>query len=170
MSYRRPFVMGANTTEAVPAAPPSAAPVGIKGWLILPTIGTFTLPIYLTVAFFNLLPTYEKLWAGRAVLSSGLLNFIVIEFIFNLAFIVGWIAAIFLLLSKSRHYPTAYIALTAGMVIFLAADMLISAGPFGHPPDQADVMSLVRAAMIAVIWCPYMLLSQRVRNTFVAKA
>ncbi|MGZ5989925.1 MAG: DUF2569 domain-containing protein [Rhizomicrobium sp.] len=170
MSYRRPFVMVGEHDGAVPATPQPAVPVGIRGWLILPAIGTFMSPIYLTVALFNLLPTYEKLWTGRAVLSSSLRNFIVIEFIFNLAFIVGWIAAIFLLLSKSRHYPTAYIALTAGMVVFLAADMLISAGPFDHPPDQADVMSLVRAAMIAMIWCPYMLLSQRVRNTFVAKA
>ena len=57
-----------------------------------------------------------------------------------------------------------------GMVVFLTTDMLVSAGPYNHPPDQQDVMALVRTAIAAAIWCPYMLVSQRVKNTFVPKA
>ena len=92
-------------TETASAAPQPVIPAGIKGWLILPAIGTFLSPIYLTISFFNLLPTLDKVWAGRAALSSGLLAFIVIESLCNVAFIFGWIAAIFLLVAKSPHYP-----------------------------------------------------------------
>ena len=55
-------------------------------------------------------------------------------------------------------------------VIFLAADMIISAGAYNHQPDQSDILSLARTAVVAAIWCPYMLLSKRVKNTFVTKA
>ena len=157
-------------TETASAAPQPVIPAGIKGWLILPAIGTFLSPIYLTISFFNLLPTLDKVWAGRAALPSGLLAFIVIESLCNVAFIFGWIAAIFLLVAQSPHYPKAYIALMVGMVVFLTTDMLVSAGPYNHPPDQQDVMALVRTAIAAAIWCPYMLVSQRVKNTFVPKA
>jgi Protein of unknown function (DUF2569) len=162
--------MGAIMTETVSAAPQQAIPVGIKGWLILPAIGTVVSPVYLVIAIFGMQPTLEKVWAARSALSTGLLTFVAVEFVLNIAFVLGWIAAIFLLISKSPYYPKAYIVLMVGMVIFLAADMIISAGAYNHQPDQSDLLSLARTAVVAAIWCPYMLLSKRAKNTFVTKA
>ena len=79
----------------------------------------------------------------------------------SIAFVLGWIAAIFLLISKSPYYPKAYIVLMVGMVIFLAADMIISAGLTIISPINPISYRWRVAAVIAAIWCPYMLLSKR---------
>ncbi len=152
-------------TEA--AAVQQAEPVGIRGWLILPVIGTVLSPIYLSISVAKMVPTLEKIWAAKAALSAGLLAFVAIETVVNVAFIVGWLTAILLLTLKSPSYPKAYVALMGGMVVFLLADMIISAGAYNHQPGQDDLMSLGRTILVAVIWVPYMLLSRRVRNTFV---
>jgi hypothetical protein len=154
-------------TEAATAPQPESTPVGIKGWLILPAIGTVLSPIYLSIAVFKLAPSLEKIWAAKASLSTGLLAFVAVETVLNIAFIVGWLAAILLLTLKSRYYPKAYVVLMCGMVTFLLVDMVISAGAYNHQPDQEDLMSLARTIFVAAIWVPYMLLSKRVKNTFV---
>jgi hypothetical protein len=154
-------------TETTAAAQP-AEPVGIRGWLILPAIGTVLSPIYLTISFIKLVPTLEKVWAARAVLSSGLFTFVVVETVFNVAFILGWLAAILLLALKSPYYPKAYVALMGGMVVFLLVDMIVSAGGYNHQPGQDELLSLGRTILVAAIWIPYMMLSKRIKNTFVA--
>jgi hypothetical protein len=154
-------------TETTAAAQP-AEPVGIKGWLILPAIGTILSPIYLTISFFKLVPTLENVWAARAGLSAGLFVFVIVETAFNVAFILGWLGAIMLLVLKSPHYPKAYVALMGGMVVFLVVDMVISAGGYNHQPEQDELIALGRTILVAAIWIPYMMMSKRVKNTFVA--
>jgi hypothetical protein len=148
------------------AAPQPAIPSGIKGWLILPAIGTFLSPIYLSISVIKMVPSLEKVWAAKSALSTGLLAFVAVETALNVAFIVGWVVAIVLLINKSPHYPKAYIALMGGMVVFLAADMIISAGAYNQRPGQEEFMTLARTVLVAAIWCPYMLFSKRVKNTF----
>jgi hypothetical protein len=154
-------------TEATAAAQP-AEPVGIRGWLILPAIGTVLSPIYLTVSILKLAPTLENVWAARGALSSGLFIFVIVETAFNVAFILGWLAAILLLTLKSPYYPKAYVALMGGMVVFLLVDMVVSAGAYNHQAAQDELISLGRTIFVAAVWIPYMMLSKRVKNTFVA--
>jgi hypothetical protein len=154
-------------TEAVTTAQ-AAEPVGIKGWLILPAIGTILSPIYLTLSFIKLVPTLENVWAARAGLSAGLFVFVIVETVFNVVFILGWLAAVVLLVLKSPYYPKAYVALMGGMVVFLVVDMIVSSGGYNHQPEYDEIIALVRTILVAGIWMPYMLLSKRVKNTFVA--
>jgi hypothetical protein len=159
--------MGAIMTEVTAAAQP-AEPVGIRGWLILPAIGTVLSPIYLFIAFSKLVPTLENVWAARSALSTGLYIFVIVETALNIAFILGWLMAILLLALKSPFYPKAYVALMGGMVVFLLVDMVVSAGGYNHQPGQDELISLGRTILVAAIWIPYMMLSKRVKNTFVA--
>jgi hypothetical protein len=154
-------------TETTVAAQ-AAEPVGIKGWLILPAIGTVLSPIYLIISFSKLVPTLEKVWAARAALSTGLFVFVIVETLFNVAFILGWLGAILLLALKSPYYPKTYVALMGGMVVFLLVDMIVSAGGYNHQPGQDELISLGRTILVAAIWIPYMMLSKRVKNTFLA--
>ena len=127
--------MGVIMTEAVSAAPQQAIPVGIKGWLILPAIGTILSPIYLSISVFKMVPTLEKIWAAKATLSTGLLAFVAVETVLNIAFIVGWLAAVLLLTQKSRYYPKTYVVLMCGMVVFLLIEMIVSASAYNHQHD-----------------------------------
>jgi Protein of unknown function (DUF2569) len=154
-------------TEAATAPQPESIPVGIKGWLILPAIGTVLSPIYLSISEIKMAPTLEQVWAAKSAISTGLLAFVAAETFLNIVFIVGWLVAILLLALKSRYYPKAYVILMCGMVAFLMVDMVISAGAYNHQPDQDDLVSLGRTVLVAAIWVPYMLLSKRVKNTFV---
>jgi hypothetical protein len=154
-------------TEAATTAQ-AAEPVGIRGWLILPAIGTVLSPIYLFISFSKLVPTLENVWAARAALSIGLFVFVIVETAMNIVFILGWLAAILLLVLKSPYYPKVYVALMGGMVVFLLVDMIVSAGGYNHQPSQDELISLGRTILVAAIWIPYMMLSKRVKNTFVA--
>jgi hypothetical protein len=154
-------------TEAATTPQQESNPVGIKGWLILPAIGTILSPIYLSISVFKMMPTLENIWAAKSSISTGLLAFVAVETILNFAFIIGWLAAVLLLALKSRYYPKAYVVLMCGMVAFLLIDMIVSAGAYNHQPEQDDLMSLGRTVFVAAIWVPYMLLSKRVKNTFV---
>ncbi|HEY1310480.1 MAG TPA: DUF2569 domain-containing protein [Pseudolabrys sp.] len=154
-------------TEAAAVPQPESIPVGIKGWLILPAIGTILSPIYLSIAVFKMVPSLEKIWAAKDSLSTSLLAFVAVETIVNITFIVGWLVAILLLTLRSWYYPRAYIILMCGMVGFLLLDMIVSAGGFNHQPEQDDLVSLGRTIVVAAIWVPYMFLSKRVKNTFV---
>ena len=154
-------------TETAAAPQQESIPIGIKGLLILPAIGTVLSPIYLSISVFKMMPTLEKIWAAKAALSTGLLAFVAVETFLNIAFIVGWLAATLLLTLKSVYYPKAYVVLMCGMVAFLLIDMIVSAGAYNHQPEQDDLLSLARTIFVAAIWVPYMLLSKRVKNTFV---
>jgi hypothetical protein len=154
-------------TEAATTPQQESNPVGIKGWLILPAIGTILSPIYLSISVFKMMPTLENIWAAKSSISTGLLAFVAVETILNFAFIIGWLAAVLLLALKSRYYPKAYVVLMCGMAAFLLIDMIVSAGAYNHQPEQDDLMSLGRTVFVAAIWVPYMLLSKRVKNTFV---
>ena len=145
-----------------------ALPRGIGGWLILPAFGTCVSPIFLIVSLVAAMPNYDKAWSLRGRLPPGLVAFIGLEFLVNLAFIVGWIAAIKFLVTKSREFPRLYVALMLAMLGFLVADVLVSSLAFHVPTNASDVTSIVRTAFVAAIWCPYMRSSKRVKNTFVS--
>jgi Protein of unknown function (DUF2569) len=149
------------------SSPSRAAPNGIWGWLIFPAIGTFLSPVLLAVSLLKMAPDFEKIWHGRNALSPGLLAFIGIESFLNIAFIGGWVAAIYFLVTKSSRYPRAYIFLMLGMLVFLISDALITLLGFGASPSSSDIQSIVRLAIASAIWCPYMARSKRVKNTFV---
>jgi hypothetical protein len=154
-------------SEAVSESP-VATPKGIRGWLILPAFGTCISPLVLIASLVATMPNYDRAWNLRGRLPAGLMAFVSVEFIGNLAFIVGWIAAVVLLVTKSRGFPRLYVGLMLGMLAFLVADLLISSVAFNISPNPSDVTSIVRTAFVSAIWCPYMLSSKRVQNTFVS--
>lgn len=69
-------------------------------------------------------------------------------------------------------FPRLYIALIAFGTIFAVGDMLFlrSIAPGISAPDEEVAWEIVRSAVAALIWVPYMLRSRRVRNTFVRPA
>src|SRR5215813_14068891 len=147
-----------STTAASPTA--TDGPKGIGGRLILPAIGTVISPFLM--AFW----TWQSLIALTAPVNTSLLVFIAVEALFNLALLIGWIVAVFLLFKHKRAYPQFYAALLAVSVVGGLIDIGV-VSLFDFEIDPNDIRGIVRTVIGLAIWGPYMFKSKRVRNTFV---
>jgi hypothetical protein len=128
-------------TTVAEANPPSG-PQGLGGWMILPILGMGVSPLLILAGF----GPHVTLVSSGAIyrLSAALQTFIWIEIALNILLIVGWIYALVLCLAWSE----------------------VASAFFDHQMTPQDFWDLGRGALTCLIWIPYMLHSQRVRNTF----
>lgn len=151
-------------------------PYGLGGWLILLGIGIVLSPFRLAAVIVQTyLPLFQDgTWGILTTPSSEhyhalwapLLSF---EIAGNLAFLVTYSVLAFLFFRKSRFLPRIYIAATLLNLCFVVLDSWFASLVL---PDEALVdadtaKEIARAALSSAIWVPYMLLSKRVKNTFV---
>ena len=75
----------------------------------------------------------------------------------------------YLFYSKNRLFPKLYIALAAFYPVFLLADAWAVNFVMPDVPifDEETIKQVSRSVIGAVIWIPYMLMSERVKHTFV---
>ena len=149
---------------------------GIKGWLILVGIGIVIAPLRLTVsiseAFKPLFEngTWEKL---TTVGSDSYLPFfqalIVAEGIFNACLMLGSIYLIYLFITKSKYFPKLFIAIGVVSIIGIIIDSyLVTLVIASAELFEAETVKELTKTMVGYgIWIPYMLKSERVKNTFV---
>lgn len=148
---------------------------GIKGWLYLIAIGVVimpckiaillaTYPIMFSNGTWDILTTegtklYNPLWAP---LLSG-------EIFINSVLILAWVFMAYKFFTKSKLFPKLYI----GVVIFSLVFIISDAYAFNmiHPAepvfDPDTVKELMRSIITVVVWVPYMLMSKRVKATFI---
>ena len=102
---------------------------------------------------------YSPLWAP----------IIIGELLFNSALILTWLYIGYMFFTKRRRFPKWYIGIAVVSLLFILADaFLIKLVLPGEPvfdPDTAK--ELMRSVIMVVIWVPYMLVSKRVKRTFV---
>jgi len=150
-------------------------PEGIGGWLILVAIGVVLRPpilIYNTVTLCNLVgsrnwemltapdsPAYLPLW-GPVVRG---------EIIANILLLIGWSITAVLFFYKKKSFPWWFIGMMTFGLAFVIADMVAFKAIF---PDKSTTETgaaadFLRAFIVTMIWIPYMLVSKRVKATFV---
>jgi hypothetical protein len=151
------------------------SPQGIGGWLILPMIGLFVFPVRVAISLAtDYAPIFrDGIWGslttpGSAVYHSLWAPVIVGEIFCNVAFLLFDLALLYLLFSKSRRFPMAFIVFALGNLAFIAGDAAIA---WQIPAVAARGLEgfageIARALVMAAVWVPYMLVSKRVRNTF----
>jgi hypothetical protein len=104
---------------------------------------------------------YSLSWANEeAPVWSGPLNWTML----------GYSICVAVLFFKQRRtFPRFYIGLLAGSAILGTVDYAWGASiPFiAEELDSGDLRQMTRGWMACLIWIPYMLLSKRVRATFV---
>ena len=153
-------------------------PRGLGGWLILPAIGLFILPIRLFFSLNNdFLPIFQQgYWEilttpGSEAYHELWAPLIIFEVIGNIFFVIFDIILIFLFFVKSFRFPVLYIVFLALNLTFVAADLFFanSIPAVAAQNDAESVMQIVRSIIGAIIWIPYFLVSVRVKNTFVKR-
>lgn len=152
---------------------------GLGGWLILVGIGVVLAPVRMLV---SLVPIYKPIFengtweaitsANSAHYNPRLAALIVGEIAINALIFVGSLFLIYLYFSKHRLFPKMYIALVAATLIFIPLDAWVASKFLVNQPafDPETAKEFTRAIVAAVIWVPYMLVSKRVRLTFVEPA
>jgi len=149
---------------------------GLGGWLILVGLGVVISPIRMLA---QVVPIYQPIFADG---TFGLLTdpnseyytpylglYIITEILFNAAFILGSVYLIYLFFAKHYLFPKIYILLLAGSAMFILADAWVGSFFFPGEPmmDEETGAEFGRVMIGALIWIPYMLVSKRVKLTFV---
>lgn len=151
-------------------------PKGLGGWLILVGIGVVTSPIRI---FASVFPVYSTLftdgtWQAMTVVGSEFYNpyfaaLIAGEIVANLILLAASIVLIYLFFNKHYLFPRVYIYVLIGSALFVFLDAWLVSRIFPGAPmfDATTAAPFLGALFGALIWVPYMLVSERVRLTFV---
>lgn len=154
----------------------TGGPRGLGGWLILPAIGLFVLPIRLTIMLINdFLPIFQRgYWEALTTPGSEAYHhlwapLVIFEIAGNTFFIIFDIILIFLFFTKSYRFPVLFIAFLVLNLFFVVSDFFFAdlIPAVAAESDREFVRDLAGSIIGAIIWIPYFLVSKRVKNTFV---
>lgn len=149
----------------------------IGGWLILVALGVVLRPLNIIATLFPMYSTifFSGQWESfsiAGVMAYGRLYtpFIIAEFAINVFFLFFAIYLVYLLFRKSYKFPSYFIAYFIGMIIFILLDAMVG-GMITEEAvfDSATISELFKTGIYAVVWIPYMKISQRVKETFVRR-
>ena len=151
---------------------------GLGGWLILVGIGVVLSPIRLLYTY---VPAYVPIfedgtWEALTSNGSELYDplwapFLIGEIFFNSIILVASVYLIYLFFSKHHLFPKVYIGIVVVSLILIPLDawvitIILPTEPMFVPETTKE---LVQTSITALIWIPYMLISKRVKATFVEK-
>lgn len=157
-----------------PALP--SRPSGIGGWLILVAIGLILSPIRLLLTLaVDFLPLFtDGTWEALTTTGSEVYHplwapIILGEVAGNIGFLGTGIALLVLFFMESRSFPTLFIAVAFINLAFIVGDALVVSVLVPDVPvfDAETTREIARSLFAVAVWVPYMLVSKRVKNTFV---
>ncbi|MHC2068888.1 DUF2569 domain-containing protein [Bremerella sp. T1] len=148
---------------------------GLGGWLILVGIGVVLSPIRLAIL---MLMTYPGIflsdtWASLTTPGSEFYSpywapILIGEIVVNGLQFVACLYLMYLYFGKKKAFPAVYIGLTLFVLAFIVVDANVVKLVLPDEPifDEDTIKELTRSAVSALIWIPYMLVSERVKATF----
>jgi hypothetical protein len=149
---------------------------GLSGWLILVGIGLIFSVFRLAYLF---IPLYYSIFTNGtfdSVTTPGTTFYnpfwgalLIFEAVFNSLLTLTYLYLAYLFFSKHYLFPKIYIATLTAAVIFIPLDAwFVSLIMPGQPTfDVNTVKEFMRGLVSATLWIPYMLVSKRVKATFV---
>ena len=152
-------------------------PTGLGGWLVLVAIGLllsllrlFAFDVQTFVPIFR-----DGTWAIHTTPGSDAYHplwapLLVFELIGNAGFIVAQLGLLVLFFKRSRNFPRLYVWVALLNLPFILVDAWLGSFVLTDEPmiDPNTAKELARSIGTIAIWVPYMRVSRRVRNTFVA--
>lgn len=151
---------------------------GLGGWLILVGVGIVLSPLRLLFIF---IPTYTEIflngtWTELSTKDSGAYNpyfssLLAGEMVFNCIILMTSVYLIYLFFTKHYLFPKVYICLITATLIFIPLDAYLVSAILPDIPmfDPDTTKEFMRSGIAAIIWIPYMLVSKRVKATFIQK-
>ena len=149
---------------------------GLGVWLTLVGIGIIFSPFTIAIESLSIYPEMflnQSLSAlttpGTEVYNPFWAPILYGEMIINAGFVFAWIFIAVLFFSKKKIFPKCFIgiAIVNLIIIFidaLAVKLVLPNEPIFNAETSGE---LGRSLILCIIWIPYMLLSKRVKATFV---
>lgn len=141
----------------------------IGGWLVIVVIGLYLTPFTVSYLIYNLEFYNVSTWTNYIdsynefpFLIGGLYFF---ELLLNIGMIVFAILLIIMMHQRRKSFPILFVWFRIYCLVGLIIDTIIMAQLVGL--DTSDYSDLFKTIVGAAIWIPYMLYSQRVKNTFI---
>lgn len=151
----------------------------IGGWLILVAIGlilTTAIVIYGLIfeeAYYDAY-SWSALWSTEGPSGKPMLMLIALEMVVNYAFVIYSIVLIIMFFKRRTSVPRLMIILYASTLGFLIFDTVValSLAPELYTPqeNQESLKEIIKGIVKCVIWIPYFILSNRVKETFVERS
>ncbi len=152
----------------------TAPPLPIGGWLILPTIAVVITPFVLLytvyIAEYFDLATWEFISSPSSVGYNTMWTItFVSEMVMNFILIVFSVLLLILLIERRSIFPIHFICFCLLNLLFIIVNYVMVAQIESDYMDLSGTTSvdITKTVLKAGIWVPYMLLSKRVKNTFV---
>jgi hypothetical protein len=149
---------------------------GLGGWLALVGLGIIISPLRVIGMVF---PTYSEIfsngsWAAITTPGAEAYNPLWAPILFgemaiNGGLVLAWIFVAVLFFSKKKIFPKWYIGMLLFTLAFILIDALAIKAVLPNQPvfDAETTKEFGRTLIATLIWVPYMLMSKRVKATFV---
>ena len=141
--------------------------LGINGWLILVAIIVCIQPlsfIYALVTVFHM-----EAFSVWSIIEGSTKYLLIFEYMLNILFIFVSLYLIFLFFKKKELFKITFFVFLVVVSIATLVDFAWVIFLFNDEPisELISVRDLASAIVPTLIWGPYILLSKRVKNTFV---
>ena len=169
-----------NTTtleeKPIELSPEDQKLTGLGGWLILVGFGVIFAPLRLLFVVYTVfVPIFsDGTWDAITNANSEYYipyigAYLAFELVVNSALILASIYLIYLFFKKHYLFPKVYIVIVVFSMLFIVFDAFIGGQFFPEDPifDEDTLKELGRGLSSVFIWIPYMLMSKRVKLTFI---
>jgi len=149
---------------------------GLGGWLILVGLGIVLSPLKIIALIF---PTYSEIFSngswellttsGTEVYNPFWGPILIGEISINGVLVIAWLFIAFLFFTKKKAFSKWYIGILLFTLAFILIDALAIKLVMPNEPvfDPGTIKEFGRSLIVTLIWVPYMLVSKRVKATFV---
>ena len=149
---------------------------GLGGWLALVGLGIIISPLRIIGELF---PAYLEMfsngaWAALTTPGTGAYHSLWTPILFgeiaiNCGLVLVWGYIAFLFFTKKKVFPKWYIGISLFTLAFILIDALVIKAVLPNGPifDTETTKEIARSLFATLIWVPYMLVSKRVKATFV---
>lgn len=151
---------------------PPLKPVGLGGWLILPTIGIIVSLFYLPFSFWVAYADVFEYWSLLTDPTSSYFmplfkELTYFEVLGNVILYGTLLYLCYLFFTKKKLTVKVIIFFYVFSLVLVIADVILVKELLSVPVDGKDVKDIIRGVLVCAIWIPYFLISVRVKNTFV---
>ena len=149
-------------------------PRGVGGWFLLPLLGVFLSPFVIAFNLLAIMPAITmSTW--RVITNPHMPGFdpvlpvlVVAEMVGNEVVLVFSIVLMFALARRLRIFRRLYIVTMLAVLGLAWVDAVaVTVVTASGSEDIAEVGRLIMSSISTLLWCLYMLVSRRVRNTFI---